>query len=80
MEKLGPDCRGLITYLEQADVLDADDREKVIDRAMALESDEIDIYQLKWVILMVLLNQPGKEAAFSWMEGVVMDQLETGLH
>jgi uncharacterized protein Smg (DUF494 family) len=29
---------------------------------------------------MVLLNQPGKEAAFTWMEGVVMDQMETGYH
>jgi Smg protein len=80
MDKLGTECRGLITYLEQADILDVSDRELVIDRVMALESDEIDIYQLKWVVLMVLLNQPGKEAAFTWMEGVVMDQLETGFH
>jgi Smg protein len=80
MEMLGTECRGLFTYLEQAGILDADDRELVIDRVMALESDEIDIHQLKWVVLMVLLNQPGKEAAFSWMEGVVMDQMETGFH
>lgn len=80
MEKLGTDCRGLITFLEQANILDAHDRELVIDRAMALESDEIDLFQLKWVVLMVLLNQPGKEAAFTWMEGVVMDQSLAGLH
>ena len=80
MEKLGTECRGLISYLQQADILDAQDRELVIDRVMALESDEIDIFQLKWVVLMVLLNQPGKEAAFSWMEGVVMDQLDIGFH
>lgn len=78
MAKLGTDCRGLISYLEQADILDASDRELVIDRVMALESDEIDLFQLKWVVLMVLLNQPGKEAAFTWMEGVVMDQMEAG--
>ena len=80
MEKLGLDCRGLITYLEQADILDAHDREMVIDRVMALESDEIDLFQLKWVVLMVLLNQPGKEAAFTSMEGIVLDQMETGFH
>jgi Smg protein len=80
MDKLGTDCRGLISFLEQADILDAHDRELVIDRALALESDEIDLFQLKWVVLMVLLNQPGKEAAFSWMEGVVMDQMEAGFH
>lgn len=80
MEKLDTECRGLITYLEQADILDPHDRELVIDRAMALESEEIDLFQLKWVVLMVLLNQPGKEAAFTWMEGIVLDQVETGFH
>jgi len=80
MNRLGTDCRGLITYLEQADILDAHDRELVIDRAMALESEEIDLFQLKWVVLMVLLNQPGKEAAFTWMEGALMEQMEVGFH
>ena len=80
MDRLGSECRGLITYLEQANILDATDRELVIDRAMALESEEIDLYQLKWVVLMVLLNQPGKEAAFTWMEGVVMDQMDAAYH
>ena len=61
-------------------VLDAKDREKVIDRVMALESEEIDLYQLKWVILMVLLNRPGKEASFSWAEEIVTDQVEIRLH
>lgn len=80
MDQLNSECRGLITYLEQANILDARDRELVIDRAMALESDEIDLYQLKWVVLMVLLNQPGKEAAFTWMEGVVIDQMDAAYH
>jgi Smg protein len=80
MGKLDTECRGFITFLEQADILDMHDRELVIDRVMALESEEIDLYQLKWVVLMVLLNQPGKEDAFSWMEGIVMDQVQAGLH
>ena len=80
MDMLGSECRGLITYLEQANILDAQDRELVIDRVMALESDEIDLFQLKWVVLMVLLNQPGKEAAFTWLEGVVMDHAEAAYH
>ncbi len=80
MAKLGSDCRGLISYLEQADILDACDRELVIDRVMALDSEDIDLYQLKWVILMVLMNQPGKEAAFTSMEGMLMEQGEISLH
>jgi Smg protein len=80
MEKLDVKCRGFLLFLEQSGVLDAYDREVVIDRAMALEAEEIDLQQLKWVVLMVLLNQPGKEAAFTWMEDIVMDDTQSGLH
>jgi len=80
MEKLDVKCRGFLVFLEQSSVLDAYDREVVIDRAMALEAEEIDLQQLKWVVLMVLLNQPGKEAAFTWMEDIVMDDAQGGLH
>ena len=81
MEKLSVECRGFILYLEQAGILDAGTREMVIDRIMALEIDEIALYHLKWVVLMVLLNQPGREESFfSWMETLVMDEMEAGAH
>jgi Smg protein len=80
MEKLNTECRGFILFLEQTGVLDAYDREVAIDRLMALETEEIDVQQLKWVILMVLLNQPGKEAACTWMEDIFMDDMIPGLH
>lgn len=80
MEKLDVKCRGFLIFLEQSGVLNAYDREVVIDRAMALEAEEIDLQQLKWVVLMVLLNQPGKEAAFTWMEDIVMDDTHSRLH
>lgn len=80
MGKLDTECRGFITFLDQAGILDMHDRELVIDRVMALETEEIDLYQLKWVVLMVLLNQPGKEDAFNWMEGIVTDKVQAGLH
>jgi Smg protein len=35
---------------------------------MALDQDELDLDDLKWVVLMVLFNQPGSEAAYAWME------------
>jgi len=70
-EKIDVDSRGLLLFLEQTGVLDATTRELVIDRAMALEIDEIDNEQLKWVILMVLFNQPGFEGHYNWMEDLV---------
>ena len=80
VEKLDTECRGFILFLERSGVLDACDREVVIDRLMALESSEINLKQLKWVVLMVLLNQPGKEAACTWMEDIVLDDVNTLRH
>ena len=78
--KLDAECRGFLYFLENAQVLDPLSREIVIERVVALESEEIDIAQLKWIILMVLFNQPGQEQAFLWMEDLVMDDLYGNLH
>ncbi len=79
-EKLDIECKGFLLFLEQSGVLDSEDRELVIDRVMALETDVIELQQLKWVVLMVLFNRPGKEAAFAWMEDVVMDEFSAVVH
>lgn len=68
MERLDADCRGFLMFLLENGVLDVAQHEHVVERAMALDQEEIDLDDLKWVVLMVLFNQPGQEAAFAWME------------
>jgi len=80
IKKLNVECRGFLLFLEQTKVLDLITRELVIDRVMALETDDIDLEQLKWVVLMVLFNQPGQEAAFAWIEDLVLDEQASCLH
>jgi Smg protein len=72
--RLDVDGRGLILYLENIGVLDPARREQVLDRLMALEEDDIDIEDVKWVVLMVLFNQPGQEANYAWMEDLMFDE------
>jgi Smg protein len=79
-ERFDLECRSFLLSLEQAGVLDTTTRELVIDRVMALETRTIDVEQLKWVVLMVLFNQPGKESMFSWMEDFVVDREACRLH
>ena len=79
-EKLDIECRGFLIFLEQIGVLDLQSRELVIDRIMALETGEIEIDTLKWVILMVLFNQPGQESTYAWMENLVFDDVIDQLH
>jgi Smg protein len=78
--KLDTECRGFLLFLEQMGVLDHATREMAIDRVMALDSEDVDLEQLKWVILMVLFNQPGQEAAVAWMEDLVLDEVVGQLH
>ncbi len=79
-EKLDLECRDLIMFLEHSGILNSANREIVIDRVMALEHEEISIEKLKWIVLMVLLSQPGEELAFSRMEDIVYDLIPTYLH
>ena len=60
-------------FLEQSGVLDAERRELVLDRVMALDANEVDLDDLKWVILMVLFDTPGLEAAYAWMESHLLE-------
>lgn len=80
MERLDVHCRGYLLFLEQVGVLDVETREVVIERVLALDSEEIDIEQLKWVVLMVLFYQPGREVAYAWMEDLVFEDMEAVIH
>lgn len=78
--KLDMECRNLILFLENNGILNASNREIVIDRAMALENEEISVDKLKWIVLMILLSQPDEEIAFSRMEDIVYDLVPAYLH
>ncbi|PCJ32574.1 MAG: hypothetical protein COA90_02735 [Gammaproteobacteria bacterium] len=80
MERLDVAARGYLLFLEQVEVLDVKTREIVIERVMALDTDEIDLDQLKWIVLMVLFYQPGREVAYAWMEDLVFEDLEAIVH
>jgi Smg protein len=79
-DRLDLECRGFLMFLENSGVIDADQRELVLDRAMALDQDEVDVDDLKWVVLMVLFNQPGSEAAYAWMESQMFEDEPEPVH
>ena len=80
MERLDAECRGFITYLEQIRILSPPQREILIDRLLALETPDIDVEQIKWVVLMVLFSQPGQELAYARMEDLVFEEEGARLH
>ena len=71
LSRLSADCRAFLMQLDRQQVLTPQQRELVIDRALALDVDEVDVEQLKWVVLLVLSSQPGQELAFARFESVM---------
>jgi Smg protein len=78
--KIDLECQDLLLFLERTGILNPKNREIVIDRALALENEEISIEKLKWIILLVLLSQPDEEIAFSRMEDMIYDLVPTYLN
>jgi Smg protein len=71
LSRLSADCRAFLMLLDRQGVLTPQQRELVIERALALDVDEVDVEQLKWVVLLVLSSQPGQELAFARFESVM---------
>jgi Smg protein len=78
-ERLDVECQDLIMTLERTGILNSINRELVLDRAIALE-EVLTIDKLKWIVLIVLLNQPDEELALSRMEDIVYDLLPMYVH
>ena len=80
LERFDAASRGYLLHLEQLGILAPPQRELVIDRLLALDSGEIDIEQIKWVVMMVLFSQPGHEQAYAQMEDLVFAEEPHWLH
>jgi Smg protein len=80
LERFDVNARGYLLHLEQIGILPPAQRELVIDRLFALESDDVDIEQIKWVVMMVLFSQPGNEQAYAQMEDLVFAEEPGWMH
>ncbi len=79
-QKMDLEIQSMLLNLEQMGILDPRSRELVIERGMAIETDELTPEDIKWIVLLVLLNQPGQENAFALMEELVYNGEPPHLH
>lgn len=71
---LTTDCRNYLMYLHNSGVLATETREFIIDKVLALRDIDFDLDKLKWVVLLILLNHPDKEAEYTWMDDIAMSE------
>lgn len=79
-DALDRECLSFLVSLEQQRILTPETREIVINQALALEFDDVDVSLLKWVTLMVLFNHPNTDNALARMEFLVLDNTPGGVH
>ncbi|MGC9493353.1 DUF494 family protein [Vibrio genomosp. F10] len=80
MQRIDLESRGFLLFLEHINVLTTETREMVVDRVMGLETNEFELDDLKWIILMVLFNVPGNENAYTLMEELLYTTEQGILH
>src|SRR5690606_32026369 len=79
-QRLDAGARGYLLQLKQIGILGPVQRELVIDRLLALDSEEVDVEQVRWVVMMVLFSQPDRQDAFTQMENLVFADEPVWLH
>jgi Smg protein len=80
LTRLSVECRGLLLSLEEAEILNPTQRELVIDRLLALDVEDLNLEQMRWIVLMVLSSQPDQEQACARMETLVFDPDTSAAH
>jgi len=73
-EKFAPQAQGILIDLVELGIISAARRELIIDKALALDIAHINQEQMKWVVLMVLFNQPDSAAAVTWIQDLLYEQ------
>lgn len=66
--RLTLEARGFLMLLAQNPMIDRPSLDRIIDRAMALDLDEIDLESIKWVTQMVVYNRPDTGHLYAYME------------
>ncbi|VAW66307.1 Protein of unknown function Smg [hydrothermal vent metagenome] len=69
---LTSECISFLIHLEQNQIITSVSREVILDRVIALDV-ELELDQLKWIIMIVLYSQPGEENAYAWMENLIFE-------
>ena len=67
------DCWGYPLFLEQANIVDSNVREIILHHLLRFDPEVVDVPLVKWITLIVLSAQPGKQDALHALEKLVLE-------
>ncbi len=79
MKKIDAESRGFLAFLEVSDIINPVQREWVIDRILALNDRDVDLEQVKWIVLIVLWSQ-GQADDYLFMEDMLFGDSTPQMH
>lgn len=77
---LSSEICNLLFKLELLDVLNPITREQIVNRLLSMDTSEIEPQQVKWLVLMVLLEEPNSETALSTLENLMRAEITERFH
>lgn len=78
--KINVEVQGVLLMLEQSGMINSKTREIIIDRIMALDIEDSDTDNSKWVIMMVLCNIDTADSTLELAEELVFDGMSAERH
>ena len=78
--KINVEIQGVLLSLEQSGMINSKTREIIIDRIMALDIEDNDTDNAKWVIMMVLCNIDTTDSTLELAEELVFDGISAERH
>lgn len=72
-DRLDDDCRASLRFLEEAQILDAESREWVINGLMQLTGEDISPEQVRWMSLIVLWSR-GYIEHYTYLEEMLLNE------
>lgn len=78
--KLDAECQGFLMTLQAMNLLDAVTREIIIESAMKIEVDELNLQEFKRIVGLVVLNSPRHDEILIWVEDLIYDDIEETVH
>lgn len=61
IERIDAESFSFLNFLEQASVIKPNERDLIIDRALAISQEDITIEEIRWITMMVLWNDKRKK-------------------
>lgn len=80
VRRISTEARGFLTFLDNISVLELVELESIIERALLLDEDEITLEQIKWVVLMVVMNETEREAFDDLLQDVDFNPCSLAVH